>query len=191
MPIPTPAVIAELQRRLSYNAETGELRYKVAVSGMEVGDRAGSYIDGYLYVSCYGVRYSAANIAWLLDEEEWPAVQVDHINRKRDDNRRDNLRLSTQTQQRYNTTMSARNTSGYRGVSWEKSKRKWRTDIRVPGKHVPLGRYRDVEQAAAVYEWAARHVHGEFYEAPAYINDLPAPPGKFFVSRGYANIVRR
>lgn len=76
-------------------------------------------------------------------------LQTDHINRDRLDNRRGNLRNVTGSTNTMNQGLSPRNTSGYRGVSWDKNREKWRAQTKHLGKWVNLGRYDTAEEAAA------------------------------------------
>lgn len=90
-------------------------------------------------------------------------VQVDHKNGNGLDNRKENLRPSTRNQNMRNQTRKrSNNTSGYRGVSFEKSSGKWMAYIYVEGKQKKLGRYLDLKDAAAAFDSAAKELFGEF-----------------------------
>lgn len=89
-------------------------------------------------------------------------LQVDHINRKRLDNRRANLRLCTQEQNHQNRTHTPRGTSKYRGVHWDKQQGKWRVHISVNGRTRHVGRFKDEMEAVQAYNRAAREHFGEF-----------------------------
>lgn len=89
-------------------------------------------------------------------------LTTDHINRDGLDNRRSNLRLATQTQQNANTRLRSDNTSGYRGVSWDKVHSKWMADIYAKGRRYHLGRFASAELAARAYDEAAQELFGEF-----------------------------
>jgi hypothetical protein len=75
-------------------------------------------------------------------------LQADHINRDRLDNRRCNLRNVTGSVNTRNQGISPRNTSGYRGVTWDKSRGKWQAKTRHNYKTVLIGRFDTAEQAA-------------------------------------------
>lgn len=87
---------------------------------------------------------------------------VDHINRNGLDNRRSNLRPATTAENARNSKLYENNTSGYRGVSWHKRDRCWRTQIKVSGKLLELGRFQSPEEAARAYDEASLRYHGEF-----------------------------
>lgn len=77
--------------------------------------------------------------------------QVDHINRNAFDNRRSNLRYATPAQNMMNTRMRSNNTSGYRGVTWNKGVEKWHARIGAGGK-IDLGYFDDIEEASKAYK---------------------------------------
>lgn len=78
---------------------------------------------------------------------------VDHINAITDeenDNRKSNLRVCTQSQNRQNYKgVNPNNTSGYIGVTWDKVHNKWFAHIRVNWKQKNLGYYDNIEDAIA------------------------------------------
>jgi hypothetical protein len=89
-------------------------------------------------------------------------VEVDHINGDKLDNRKCNLRFVTHTQNCVNAGLRKHNKSGYKGVSWEPRATAWRVYIRVNGKQIHLGHFKDVEDAARAYDAAAVEAWGEF-----------------------------
>ncbi len=84
----------------------------------------------------------------------------DHINRNGLDNRRCNLRPATGSQNGWNTGKRKDNTSGYKGVYWDR--KKWRARIKVNGKPIHLGLFDDIKDAARAYNEAALKYHKEF-----------------------------
>lgn len=90
------------------------------------------------------------------------ALQVDHINGDRLDNRRLNLRLCTQSQNRCNAGVRASNTSGFKGVSWLRKNKKWMAAIQAGGVAQYIGSFTDKAEAARAYDAAALRLHGAF-----------------------------
>lgn len=87
---------------------------------------------------------------------------VDHINRNTLDNRRQNLRYATASENQMNRGVSSSNISGLKGAHWDSSKGKWRPEIQANGKRYKLGYYITAEEAAQAYADAAKKLHGEF-----------------------------
>lgn len=88
--------------------------------------------------------------------------QVDHIYHQTLDNRKSELRLCTPSQNQYNRGTQSTNTSGFKGVSWDKKWSKWLAGIKLNGKTINLGRYDTPELAHEAYCKAAAEHHGEF-----------------------------
>lgn len=82
--------------------------------------------------------------------------QTDHINRNKLDNRKKNLRTVTSRENLMNTGLFAHNTSGYKGVSWDKSRNKFVAQIKVNQKHIHLGRYINIQGAILARKWGER-----------------------------------
>lgn len=100
-------------------------------------------------------------------------MQVDHINHNKLDNRKCNLRLVTNQQNKFNSKKpSHAKTSKYKGVSWRKLTGLWIAQIRVNGKDEILGRYDSEETAAVAYNVYAKKYFGEY----ALLNDVPFDP---------------
>jgi hypothetical protein len=85
----------------------------------------------------------------------------DHINRNGLDCRRENMRISTYSQNNANRRINTKNTSGYRGVR-ETKEGKWRAEIKVNSKKISLGSYWDIIEAAKAYDTASLKYFGEF-----------------------------
>ena len=94
---------------------------------------------------------------------------VDHINGNGLDNRKCNLRLTTQRGNNKNAR-KRRNakTSNYKGTHFSKGESKWKAQIQVDGKKMSLGTYLTEIEAAKAYNRAALKYHKEF----AYINNI-------------------
>jgi hypothetical protein len=93
-----------------------------------------------------------------------PNIYVDHINGNPLDNRRENLRLATNSQNQANRQIHSTNTTGYRGVCWAKDTQKWQASIKVNRKSIYLGQYTNIEDAANAYKKAAEEYFGDFAE---------------------------
>lgn len=92
---------------------------------------------------------------------------VDHIihndEEKRGlDNRKSNLRIVNPTQNVQNSKKSIRNTSGVKGVNWDKKRNKWRVRITIDGKRIELGWFDNKEDAVKVREETENKYWGEY-----------------------------
>lgn len=88
--------------------------------------------------------------------------QVDHRNRNRLDNRRSNLRICSRKENNRNITMRKDNTSGYKGVSLDKTTGHWRPIVYVNGKPKTCGQFKEKRHAALAYDLWATFFHGEY-----------------------------
>lgn len=141
-----------------YNPDTGVITRKSTGKIATFSD--GSH--GYLRISAQGVSLSAHRFIWFYVHGFWPANQIDHINRIRDDNRLENLRdVSTKVNAR-NRTVDKESPSGVNGVNYSKARRKWIARIKVDGENLLLGRYNYKDQAIIARQAAEKALR--FYE---------------------------
>jgi hypothetical protein len=89
-------------------------------------------------------------------------LDTDHKNRDRLDNRRENLRVCNRSQNVANTFVEKQNHTGFKGVSWKTSNKKWVAQIRVNNVVKHLGLFDDIKKAIKSYDLAAKKYFGEF-----------------------------
>ena len=89
-------------------------------------------------------------------------MQTDHLNGNGLDNRKINLRICTTSQNSMNRGLQINNTTGFKGVNYDKFSNKFRAQIRVNNIYKNLGYYIDPKDAARAYNAAAQKYHGEF-----------------------------
>jgi hypothetical protein len=89
-------------------------------------------------------------------------LQIDHINGDKTGNRLVNLRIVTNQQNQFNAKRRSTNTSGYKGVSYDKKLKKYRAYITINGKLLRLGDYLTAQEAANAYNAAAIEYHSEY-----------------------------
>lgn len=158
-----PALTAESVRKiLHYEESTGVFTWRTTSGPRKAGTVAGGAALGYWAIGVGRRRYQAHRLAWLYVYGVWPQVEVDHINRDRFDNRIENLRLASRRQNGANLSLSCRNTSGVKGVTWDKRSRKWLASIMVDRKRKHVGYFNDIGLAAAAYDRAAEKAFGRF-----------------------------
>jgi len=98
---------------------------------------------------------------------------IDHINGNKIDNTRANLRPATNQQNQFNTCEQMNNTSGFKGVTWDKINERWLVRIRYRDengnlKRKHLGSFLTAIEGALAYNSAARELHGEY----ARVNEI-------------------
>ena len=89
-------------------------------------------------------------------------MEVDHQDRDGLNNRRSNLRVCTRSQNAFNRKRSIANTSGVKGVFFEKEYGKWIAYVCVDGFNARIGRFDTLAEAAAARSGAAAVMHGKF-----------------------------
>ena len=140
----------ELRSILHYDPLTGVFTRIKPTRKCRVGSVAGSLSShGYISIWVLKRHYSAHRLAWLYTYGTWPKDQIDHINRNRSDNRICNLRDVTNQQNLCNAGNFSTNTSGRKGVYWDKRDRRWRAGIGNKGKYLSLGCFKTFDEAVA------------------------------------------
>lgn len=144
----TPKLLREILR---YDPATGIFIWLVSPAHRApAGSVAGSLKEtGYRRISYRGHFYYAHRLAWLYVFGEPARLNIDHINGERDDNRIGNLRAVTHSQNIGNSRLSRANTSGFKGVGWDKARGKWAARIKVNYKFIHLGRFNNIKDAVA------------------------------------------
>ena len=97
-----------------------------------------------------------------------PGFVVDHINHDTTDNRRQNLRVVTQSQNMQNACFEGKNTSGIVGVNWDEKMKKWHARINVNKVTIELGYFEDFDDAAEARIIAEEKYFGEY----SYTNSM-------------------
>ena len=144
---------------LRYDPETGELtrkaldnrsagwnkRYANQPAGVVNNDSNGK--PRYIYVYMDGRFYAAHRLAWRLFYGCQPIGYIDHINGNGLDNRIDNLRCVTVSENAKNRKIRPGNRSGLSGVVWSETQQKWFASVRDNKKQINLGAFRDFFEA--------------------------------------------
>ncbi|WP_177333758.1 HNH endonuclease signature motif containing protein [Pseudomonas sp. NBRC 111127] len=157
-----------LREQLSYDPETGEFRWAVRKQKVKLGSIAGKVKKaGYVEIRIDLVSYQAHRLAWLYMTGKWPQGDIDHINRNPGDNRFENLREASRSQNLCNVGALATSSTGVRGVDLHKASGKYRARIRVSGMRIELGLFATLDEARAAYAAARNTHHGRYAEGAA------------------------
>ena len=141
----------ETKRQVSYRG-----RWNKRFSGQETGYE---YRDGrtsYKQVNINNKNYLAHRLAWLIYYKEWPKKNIDHINGNGIDNRIKNLRDASQQENLRNARMQSNNSSGVRGVSFDRRRQVWLARIKISGKSKHLGYFTNFDEAVETRKHAER-----------------------------------
>ena len=154
---------SQLREQVEYNPETGVFMRRVDCPRSPAGKRLGwRYPNGYLGFRVHTQKYLSHRLAWLYVYGEWPDGDIDHINGDRSDNRIANLRRATKSQNMANRLPQVNNTSGVRGVVFDKATGKWMAYMQKERQFINLGRYETKEAAGAARQAAFTAAFAEF-----------------------------
>jgi hypothetical protein len=159
----------ELSRHLKYDPLTGVGTWLISLSNrVQVGSPAGTaMLKGYLRIAYKRKLYIAHRLFWFLQTEHDPGcLEVDHIDRNPLNNKFCNLRLADKSQQQQNQSKPINNTSGHKGVCWDKETQKYVAYITFYKKIIKIGRYKTFDQAVAARQAKEFELFGEF--SPLY-----------------------
>lgn len=159
----------EVEELVAYDPDTGIFtwkRHRGTTATIKAGRQAGRIAaHGYRQIFLHGRRYYASRLAWLLTHGRWPDDQLDHRNANRSDDRIDNLRECTQSENMANCRRARSNTTGFKGVTYDASQRgtkKFKAQIKKDGQSYFIGWFEDAKSAAAARAGAAAILHGRF-----------------------------
>lgn len=154
-----PLTQERLKELLDYDPKTGVFRWRATGRGRKTKVGSDLMSRGYLQICVDGRRYYAHRLAWLYTHGTLPRGYADHVNRDTTDNRAENLREATPSQNMQNRGANKNNTSGHRGVSWRKDCSRWAATIMIDRKHHRLGLFVDLADAVAARKAAELLYH--------------------------------
>ena len=115
---------------------------------------------GYTQIYICGKRYLLHRLIFLNYYGVMPS-QIDHIDADKSNNRIENLRGCTDSQNRFNAHKPKNNTSGYKNIYWDKSRFKWVVNVAGEGKTL-IKRFNDLSDEIYAANEARQKLHGEF-----------------------------
>jgi PBP1b-binding outer membrane lipoprotein LpoB len=156
-------VITQAELLELFDYKNGEIYWKKTFSKKtKIGNKAGRKQSlGYIQVNVNKKSYLAHRIIFAMHNGCFPKF-IDHINGNKSDNRIENLREVTASQNLQNTKKPITNTSGYKNVYFHPSRNKWQVKLVVNKTNKSFGYYDDLELADLVAQEARNKHFGEF-----------------------------
>jgi hypothetical protein len=160
---PIDSVLRAITQDYTYHPDTGLVYKGDKIAGRPLLDYLRITVHakepGYIGVQC---NVAAHCLAWYLTHGEWPMRDVDHIDGNGTNNKLNNLRLATRSQNGANRGKSGGCSSQYKGVSYRRQDSCWSAYINFQGKRTVLGRFHTEIGAAMAYDAMARQLFGEY-----------------------------
>lgn len=136
-----------------WNPRKGEGREIKRFNTVFAGSPVRPVVDraGYLVLQLHGIRLKMHRAVFAYHHDEWPET-VDHIDGDRSNNRVENLRPATKSEQQWNKSAKGYSTKGSR----------WVARIKVGGRRINLGSFQTERAAAEAYREAKVRLHNSY-----------------------------
>jgi hypothetical protein len=147
-----------------FDYKDGNLFWKVDRKGNKVKGKQANRLkksNGYQEVTINKKNLYAHRVIFMMIHGRWPE-QIDHIDGNRSNNLIDNLREANNAQNNRNTSLRSTNTTGFKGVSYYTSIKRYVAKITVNYKSIHIGCFDTPEEANEAYKKAALELHGDF-----------------------------
>lgn len=150
-----------------YIPHSSGLQWKASRSPWLNGTVAGSINSrGYWVVSIGGVKKKTHVIVWEMHHGPTPqGFLIDHKDGDKLCNLIENLRPATRSQNCWNAAKPKTNTSGHKGICWNKKSQLWQVQIKVNRRPIYGGCFQTIEDAIACRDRLAASLHGQFARA--------------------------
>lgn len=156
-----PELSAERLKEL-FTYKDGKLISNMKVKSRNVGDVLGTVgAKGYLTVRVDGVSYLLHRVVYAMHHEVLPEF-LDHIDGNILNNRIENLRPADARENQWNQKLNSRNTSGVKGVYFDKSRNKWNARLKVAKRVCNIGYFEKIDDAAQAIALFREKQHKEY-----------------------------
>lgn len=154
-----------VREHFNYDEDTGILSWikkSSPYSRVKIGEPVGcKHRSGYIVLTIKNRQWLAHQIAFLYMEGYIPE-EIDHEDTDKTNNAWNNLRPSDRSGNQQNKNISSNNTSGVKGVTWNKQRKKWQASIKFKGKSYHLGLHESLDRAKQVLDEKRLELHGAF-----------------------------
>lgn len=164
---------SELKDMFDYDYENGFLIRKTFRNGCPYNRPCGNKptCNGYGYVDINGKMFYSHQVIWLFVKGTY-ALELDHIDRNRINNRIENLREVSRSENNHNHPLQKNNSSGFPGVHWNKKANKYHVRIKVNNKNKHIGYYLNLDEAIHAAKLAKIKYHPSSPQAKQYVEEL-------------------
>ena len=151
----------------TFNYDDGEFYWKIKFSDKTmIGSKAGTEDKRYKKITLFGKHYYTHRLIYIYHFGNFKGT-IDHIDRNKKNNKIENLRVATRTQNNINIGKYKKNlTSKYKGVCFYKGK--WLAKTSLNNKNILIGSFCNEKDAAIAYNNFVYNLHGKF----AFINRI-------------------
>jgi hypothetical protein len=140
----------------------GDLYWKMTKGRILKDTVAGTKSHHYHQICIDYKIYRTHRLVWIFHNGNTDQI-IDHINNNSYDNRIENLRVCTLSQNVHNSKRFKNNTSGVKGVGWCIQKNKWRARLILDKKEIHVGFFDNLEDAKNKITEQRKLLHKEFY----------------------------
>lgn len=153
----------ELLDKYHYDPLTGEFIYLKSYHKRYIGSVAGTIgSDGYKLISFINKQYRRGRLAFFYMTGKWPYPEIDHIDNNITNDRWNNLREATSSQQKTNRGVRSDNSTGVTGVSFDKKRNKYEAYVFENKKKINLGIFDTLEEATLTRKIAQEDTYGPY-----------------------------
>lgn len=154
------------EKYVKYDKEKGGLIWSCNLGfKIKEGDSVGFLTEkGYVRFGLQGKQYMVHRVVWCLHFGDMPNLQIDHKDRDKTNNRIENLRVVSNSENAQNHIKVRKNnkSSKFLGVSFDKNMKKFRATIVLNGKQELIGYFEDEKEASDAYLKRKKEIHSSF-----------------------------
>ena len=153
---------SELKEILHYNPYSGLFIWNISKGKCKKGFVAGTIRKpGYIQIGIKGYYYQAHRLVWLYIHGSFPDNHIDHIDHNGLNNRLNNLREATRSENMQNKIKAQQNnkSTGLLGAFKHTNRNSFIAQIRINGEQKYLGTFKTAQEAHEAYIKAKRKIH--------------------------------